>query len=355
MERKRLIGLDVFRILSALMVYLFHTFVHMRYYYGALHSFIRMGAVFMTAFFMLSGFSLYISNRQNNLMQLDEMKQFYLKRFMGVMPVYYVVAILYIIFLGKESLLDNLVLAPVEVMGLQATLGELFPYSHNTGTWFISCLVIFYLLYPFMQEVLKQLSFRAKMTLILLCYFILAWFAIVVWKLKLEYIYTNPFFRGIEFLSGAVLAAGIEELQKIKFCQWFMKWRIFLAEMLILILVVTAAVELDFAVGNYMTYDMFCFPIFIIILFTLSGVESKRLASSKLLRYLSSISYVFFLAQFFTWDLSGWIIKSFAVDNNYLKMGISFGICMLFTILLHEFVEKPIRRLSGKFLKKKEA
>ena len=70
------------------MVYLFHTFVHMRYYYGALHSFIRMGAVFMTAFFMLSGFSLYISNRQNNLMQLDEMKQFYLKRFMGVMPVY---------------------------------------------------------------------------------------------------------------------------------------------------------------------------------------------------------------------------------------------------------------------------
>ncbi|MGN0999480.1 MAG: hypothetical protein ACI4PO_08005, partial [Faecousia sp.] len=58
-QRQRLVGLDIFRIASALVVMLFHSWCHIGCTYGVLEPFISMGAVFMTGFFLLSGFSLF--------------------------------------------------------------------------------------------------------------------------------------------------------------------------------------------------------------------------------------------------------------------------------------------------------
>ena len=56
--KRRLVGLDVFRIMSAVVVFLFHTQMHMGADFGFLNEFIHMGAIFMTGFFMLSGYAL---------------------------------------------------------------------------------------------------------------------------------------------------------------------------------------------------------------------------------------------------------------------------------------------------------
>ena len=53
----RLIGLDLFRIFAVLVIFFFHT-GHIGCSYGLLRGFIGQGAIFMTAFFMLSGFAL---------------------------------------------------------------------------------------------------------------------------------------------------------------------------------------------------------------------------------------------------------------------------------------------------------
>ena len=352
MKKRRLVGLDVFRIVAAIMIYLFHSRNTMGYYYGELHLFTRMGAIFMTGFFLLSGFSLYYNNQSRNLMQLSDMKVFYLKRLVGIMPVYYVVALIYIVTLGNESVLENIVLAPMEILGLQSTISALFRLSHNHGTWFISCLVIFYLLYPFMQEVVKQLSLKAKLLLMALACFILYWVAIVVWKFKLSDIYTNPFFRGLEFFIGILLASCKEELEKIKFLRFFMQWRWYIFELIILIVSVTYAVEMDFAVGNYMTYDMICLPIFMMMIFTLSGVSSERLEKSKVLQYMSNISYVFFLAQFFAFEISWLVIKGFNWWHNLGNIWLSIVICIVVAILLHEFVEKPLKKICTLWINK---
>lgn len=45
-----LIGLDVFRIIAAFIVMLFHSLIHIDCNYGILNSFVSMGVIFMTVF-----------------------------------------------------------------------------------------------------------------------------------------------------------------------------------------------------------------------------------------------------------------------------------------------------------------
>lgn len=72
--RKRYIGLDVFRIASITVICAFHTIIHLGVNYGILQPFCRMGAVFMTAFFVLSGYSLFVSYSDKNVVEFLNLK-----------------------------------------------------------------------------------------------------------------------------------------------------------------------------------------------------------------------------------------------------------------------------------------
>ncbi|MFQ8841409.1 MAG: acyltransferase family protein [Clostridium fessum] len=127
-----------------------------------MNDFISMGAIAMTAFFLLSGYSMYLSYENKNLGRIADMKLFYIKRFLNILPLYYVVAIIFIIIYRRGNLLDELLLLPIEALGIQSVFTTLFPISHNDGTWFVSCILICYLIYPFMQEVIKQSNVQQK-------------------------------------------------------------------------------------------------------------------------------------------------------------------------------------------------
>lgn len=216
MKEERLIGLDILRVTSALITFLFHSHIHRNCQYGIFNDFINMGAIFMTAFFMLSGFSLFISNSNTNIIDLKNMKIFYLKRFIGIIPMYYFIAIIYVIFLRTESLLDNIVVAPIEMLGLQTIFTSLFGVAHNGGTWFISCIIICYLFYPFIQEVMKQLTYKNKIFILLMCVGMLLYSPIITHWFHTANIYSNPFFRGLEFAIGVLLASIKDEAKESK-------------------------------------------------------------------------------------------------------------------------------------------
>ena len=119
---QRAAGLDLFRVIAALMVLLFHCHIHHGCGFGPLTGFVSMGAVFMTAFFMLSGYVLFMTYRDKPLVQIQPLKIFYLKRLIGILPLYYLVSLIYVVSLGTESLLQNIVLLPVELFGLHKML-----------------------------------------------------------------------------------------------------------------------------------------------------------------------------------------------------------------------------------------
>ena len=75
-SKERLIGLDIVRVISCFMILTFHTFYSLSLSYGFLDKYVEKGAIFVSVFFILSGFSLYYSNYKKNLSQIKEMKLF---------------------------------------------------------------------------------------------------------------------------------------------------------------------------------------------------------------------------------------------------------------------------------------
>ena len=52
----------------------------------------------MTAFFVLSGYVIYYTYQKKDLGKLANIKLFYKKRYITILPIYYLVGTLYIIF-----------------------------------------------------------------------------------------------------------------------------------------------------------------------------------------------------------------------------------------------------------------
>lgn len=342
----RAAGLDLFRVVAAVMVLLFHCNIHHDSSFGPLTGFVSMGAVFMTAFFMLSGYVLFLTYKDKSLMQAPALKKFYLKRIFGIFPLYLVVAVLYVVTLGQESAFQNLVLLPIEILGLQSVFSTLFPVSHNGGTWFISCLLFAYLAFPLMQEVVKQMTTRTKWMSLAICTAVLFWSPLVVHTFKTDSIYSNPFFRGLEFFIGVLLCslpmkAGVAKV--------LATWKALLVEVLLLVAGISIAVRLNIFVGNYMLYDWIVIPLFAFMILTLAGLKSPRLHNSAVLRYASAASYAFFLAQTFNTEIENWLFATCGIQNNVLQIAVSIALCSLIAVALHEFVEKP----CAKMLKKK--
>ena len=268
----RIIGLDVFRILLAALVLAFHSTIHFQCYYGILDSFISMGAIAMTGFFMLSGFSLFYVHGDDDMHTFANVKGFYRKRLIGIMPSYYIVGLLYCFFCGNESPLQNLLLAPMEILGLQSAYPSTFGLTHNGGTWFISCLLMCYALFPFMKECIGQMGAKSRFVLLVILGGIMLYSPIVVWRFQLGSIYSNPFFRTNEFLIGMLLASCMKGIDRIGWLRKILYNRASVAaEAAVLVLGVSLAYGLGIGKGNYMLYSWICLPLFSAIIIGLSG------------------------------------------------------------------------------------
>ena len=302
-SRQRLVGLDLFRIMSVLVIYFFHT-AHIGCDYGILQPFISMGAMFMTAFFMLSGFVLYYTNLEKELLDLSVLKFYYIKRFIGIVPIYWVIAVIYTVYsvaINGENMLDNLVLIPIETLGLQSVFCSVFSISHNGGTWFVSCLLMCYVIFPFLSNTVKQLKMKGKAILGSVLSGILLYSPLVVGILDLDNIYSNPFFRSLEFLIGILICATWIEVKEQEWYRKFLaKYWIILIEFVLLVVCVTVAVKLQIPSVSYMMYSWIGLPLYTLMLLGLPGLEFPGLNNLRVLKYAASISYVFFFAQFFT-------------------------------------------------------
>lgn len=341
-KMKRMVGLDCFRIIAALVTFLFHSVLHLNCNYGVFQGFLSMGAVVMTGFFCLSGFSLYYVYNRSNLMEISNWKKYFEKRLIGIFPAYFVAGSIYMICIGQENILQNIILLPVEVLGIQSCFSSLFPISHNGGTWFISCLLICYLIFPYVLEMIKQINVKVKMGLILFASALLLYSPIVVHVFGLNWTYTNPFFRCLEFIIGVLLASMMGELLQYKFVKNVLfSLPAIIIESMLMIIGVSLAVMMDISFGNYMLYSWICLPLFMLMIPALASLDIKP---TKIVSYMSAISYDFFLVQFFVWPIVR-KIKEVVHMNNIVTIIVSLVICTGLAIVMHEVVEKPSKKL----------
>ena len=208
----RVILLDVLRVLLALLILLYHSIIHLHCDYGIMNVVLIRQTIPMTLFFVLSGYSLQMTYGAKFEGEGMSVKVFYAKRLAAIWPLYMVCTILAIIMnvgAGNQTISDNLFLMPVEILGLQSVFpGSLFNYASNSGTWFVSCLFVSYALYPVLARIVNRIVSRNWLPLLGL---ILLWFYFsgITRRFDVQFMYTNPMMRLLEFLIGMVLANNL--------------------------------------------------------------------------------------------------------------------------------------------------
>lgn len=310
-----------------------------------------MGAIAMTGFFLLSGYTLNLTNRK--VENVGDIKKFYLKRLISILPLYYAWALVNIgvniLFDGVQAVYEELILFPIQAIGIQSVYARLFPFSHNGGSWFISCILICYFVYPLIQTLTKSLTDRARKRIILILGAILLYSPFVQHYFHLQPIYTNPFFRVLEFSIGILVSQ-----MNIK-TQTDNKLILLMRKPLVCVLSViglVAGISIAYYIGvpHYtMLYSWVALPCFISLLVSLGYLNFK---SSRVLQYLSNLSFSIFLSQLnVVWYGVKFILGTIGYENNIAKILLSAVVCFGIANFFHYCIEKPSTKyLKAKFL-----
>ena len=358
--RKNIPFLDYMRIVSAFFVFLFHSNIHVGIRYGFLTPFVNVGAIFMTAFFMLSGVSLAYNYESKDLLTYSDYCVFIKKRIISVYPGYIVLyALVMLKFLITKtmplSVVENLVVFPVELTLFQSVFGNSFSTLHNGGTWFVSCIFICYLLFPFLCKVIMQMGRKHLACFSIFAFCILAWAPVVERVMKYSWIYPNPFFRSVEFALGICLIRCRKLFTPPRIQRRSMMLCVFFQ---IFLFIGGSAIKYRLKISSYCLYNFLTVPSFFLIFYYGISLENHVFDSvfgTKFFKYLVKISYVFFLAQFFTWDIYRKIQSVAGIEfNSAMGFLIAFSVCMCLTVIMYELMVKPVTKVMRKCLLKQK-
>lgn len=351
---KRLFSLDVFRIICAGMVFLFHSRIHIGINYGIFNNYIGMGHIFMVAFFMLSGFSLfYVDNERGNLNEnsfYPNIWSFIKKRIVSLCPGYlglYAVHTLVSIFYYKNFNIKEFVIGlPMELGLFQSALIGSFGYLHNGGTWFISCIFICYVFYPYAASLIAGNTKKNNLMLFVLLYCISSYAFLPAYKLDFSSIYANPLLRFVEFVIGILIAKFFIENRELKLS--LLCW-IFVI-LAFVILFCALSVKVHFLSLSVEKYNFIAIPCFGCILYFSARVEMVYgfKCCRKLISMFSENTYAFFLAQFFSWIPVNYLISNSQFLESYSdlkKLLVSLIWTCIVTAFFHYGIEKSCKKI----------
>lgn len=361
---KRLYSIDVFRIICAGMVFLFHSRIHIGINYRIFNNFIGMGHIFMVAFFILSGFSLfYVDNERGKFKEnavYPEVWNFIKKRIFNLYPGYiglFVVHTLVAIFYYKSFNLKDFVIGlPMELGLFQSVLVGSFNYLHNGGTWFISCIFICYIFYPYVAQIVSKNSLKNNLIFLTILYCISSYAFLPAYKLKFASIYANPLLRLVEFTIGVLVAKFFidDKERNLKSSNWLLV----LLAYLILVLSITIGVHfLPKAVEMYNFLAILCFGCILYLSARLEMIYGFKYFK-KTISVLSENTYAFFLSQFFSWIPAKYLINNstfFETHASIKKLVISIIWSLIVTVFFHYGIEKTCKKILGMCYNKQKA
>ncbi len=362
MEKTRLNNkiytLDILRIVAALSVFIFHLKLHchLDLYSKILNKFFINGAIFMVLFFMLSGFLLYYTNQNKNIIEKENLFEFIKKRFIRIYPSYFVYLII-IYILDKTTLIKKVALLPGELLLQQSFYPSANYNVGNAGTWFVSTVFALYLCFPYLQHIVKNMNIKTKYIIATMLFFAVYPSVILgIFRENITMIYSNPIFRIPEFVIGMCIAKlYLENKDKNKnkdkdYCLLYT-----IGSTIGLVLAVKILAGMGFN-GKFPLFNIAVVPMFGLIIYFTSLIKDKKitkLCSSKFIQYCSNISFSFYLVQGLSFHIYYVFINNFKNLLTIQVCLILFILNCIFSIFLYEFGEKYLSNLlRNKFLKK---
>ncbi len=220
---KRVDGLNFIRIIGMTMILFFHARLMYGFHMGIgwVDELISIGAVFVTVFFMLSGFGLRKSNGDLSVRDFSGVLKYYKKRIMSIYPLFFLLSVVALVFQFRvmDSWGETLVRLPIQFSMLHILFGkEMHWFLFNDNCWYISALFVLYLLFPFLNELVNKLSVWMKIFLCVVLWIVSAGiYFYLVYCTELVFLdyYPNPFLRIPEFMIGMMLADLSEDMSGV--------------------------------------------------------------------------------------------------------------------------------------------
>lgn len=349
-EKKRhFFMLDIIRIVCALIIFGRHAQTMAGFSFGTVLGpmAISMTSIVMTTFFILSDFSLSLPHVGSTepFTGKKSIVFFYIKRLINILPIYYLVHVLWVVFFEENQML-GLIATPIEILGIQTVFSGVMGVLHNGGTWFVSCIILCYLIYPLLIKLLYNISYRRAQILLLISlvlYWYLPYYAELSGSLSL---YTNPFARGLEFFIGIVLA-----IMKNKSIHNAAGTRTESIASIIILCILACFMFAAYYLGNVWMTNLSIIVVCLGIYYS-TKIRCDALDNSRMLQYISSLTYPFYILQLLLWIPSLKIIEWLGIGDSKWDFMVAFILLIFMCILAHELYEKPIKKaLKRKLLK----
>lgn len=249
---------------------------------------------------------------------------------------------MYVIF-SESDIMKSVWLTPIELLGLQSMFPNVFGVLHNGGTWFISCIIIAYLVYPYLQELVKSQSTKCRVLLTILMAMLISYLPEIAIKYELGSLYTNPLLRLFEFATGALLASLIG-CNLVKEC--FKNNIVTICIVFISAMTIVYSFYAQIAELQYLNIILLCIALFISVY-----ISCERLDNSRCLQYISGLTYHFYILQLFLWIPSLKIVKWLSIEAWKWNFIVPFFLLIIMCIIVHEIYEKPVKKLLKKAFK----
>ncbi len=339
------------RFVAILLIY-FH---HLSYPGG-------LGPAAVTFFFVLSGFIIaYGSSGKFLSLDLNEFKGFYIRRLSRVYPLHILtfLASIPLIFITnfKTSLLATL----LNVFLLQS----FFPigmqvFSFNALSWFLSDIVFFYFLTPFLLLGLHKIQAREKKTILLMLFLIVfaceVLFAYVVKNNTESYstgwwfIYISPWVRIFDYSAG--LIAGLIFISiKIDSRSSTIKLLFSILEVMALAIFAGSMYYSRLVPYGSLIYSAYYVPFSAILVFVYAFQKGRLswLLSRNVFTYLGGLSFTFYMLHQIVITYTAVFFMSsiflFIPDFKHLmSQFLLFVSIVLLSEVTFRYLETPLRK-----------
>lgn len=309
----------------------------------------------VTGFFMLSGMILTHVYKNEDFLLKENKYHFYIKRITRIYPLYilplFILVPIKIVEMIKPEYIPIKSLSAFQLvylnnctwtnlglqfLGLQSLTAGLSQaqYGWNMPGWSISTELCFYLLFPFIIPLVKELKNIYLKTLFIFLIiismslgYLISTYTHVHDSALVSFIYMNPLIRLVEFTLGIIsyeLCANIKNL------------KIFLP---LLMVSVIAELLIFILIPQYL---FFAVPLYLLILLMYLLLSNPVWMRSKLLVLLGNSSYSLYLLHFPILIYIALMVQMKLIAITLIKVIIICICLIIISIITYKFYEKPL-------------
>lgn len=347
-------SLQSLRFIFAIMIFLHHFTVDGE---GLLYAGGPCGVSF---FMILSGFVMSVGYDARVQQNSFDYKTFLKRRLIRVYPLHLLCLLGFIILsfstlsvMGYVKLLPNLMLLQswIPVFG--------YYFSGNAVSWCLSCMLFFYMVYPFLMKGFHKYS---KHTLYRMGLFIVLVYSLMLYTLPDSWthplLYISPIFRVVDFMLGILsykLYCRLEAEEiglKLRNLSFTTKsfCELFLIFLLVLMIFISPDIPQRYVYASYWWLIM---PIFIIIftLVDISGGVISTILRNRVLQLFDEFSFSFYMIHQLAISFLNGCLHKLHLDISWeITLPVYFIIIVFGSYLVYTYYEKPLASILKKKL-----